>query len=39
MLRKSYSTFSLSYWLVAVSPYKVYLETGDQIENFANDGI
>jgi len=31
--------FFLSYWLVAVSPYKVYLETGDLIENFVNDGI
>jgi len=33
IFKKSYSNFSLSYWLITVSPRKIYLETGDLIEN------
>jgi len=39
IFEKSYYNFSLSYWLITVSPYKIYHETGHLIENFVNDGI
>jgi len=36
IVKKSYSNFSLSYWLI-ISLYKIYLETGHLIANFVND--
>jgi len=33
----SYYKFSLSYWLITVSPYKIYLETCHLIKKFVNE--